>query len=1845
MNPTIDILGAELERLFSLEEMTSMSASLLGLDPVEVGGATARATFAKALAERCIDADRVDALVDVIVAARPGVDPRVRDVAGLFGRDELAQGTEVGPFVVSRKLGESALAIVYAARRGSEAHVLKILRREASRDRRATHRFLTANRMVAAIGHPGLPRELTAGETGGVFWASYLAAEGQLLSARFARTGPSHYSEIKPLLRGILEPLAALHKARIAHGGLKLENVFIGRPAPDHARDEVEEIEELELAEAETGPDMRGVTGTSAVPVTLIDFGTERLRQRSIGYNGHGTTIAVFGSPRTIAPEQVRGQRADAATDVYAFGAMMYELLCGRPVFAYETATDAALAHVSKVPEPPSLKAPRGWVTKEIDQFVLSLLAKDPQRRPRDAAAALDALESLGHARTAVRAESEFPEERLTGLLHLLRAAPDDSDTAIALEKAVEEGADATRVAEAFESASRAMGEASDGGEALSLEPSRETIEIQKSLLFRAARIFHTVVQDKERAEDVYSSLLAIDPKDEIALLTRDEIRKSLGKYAEVVESLIGRSEEAAPGEERARIYAEIGRLCAAEIRDAEQAVLAYARALCETPTTREYADEIAHLAEGRVDLWNEVVATLTQGIRSEALSSTERNQLLAYCGRWYEQKLSRPDMAIHAHQQVLSTDPANEEAYEALAGLYRKAHQWPELVSALVSRADAAGGSARARDARAEAAEVCEQQLNDGARARELFAQVLAEDPGHARAVDGTARIAERTGDFAALVVVLDRRAESRRGREKIEALLEVAQVYEERLDDLPEAARRYEAVLAAEPHELVALKGLDRIYTRTEKYRELLDNLEIQASIAATPRQKINLYERMATLYEEEFLNHARAAECLEQILAIDPTHEATLTALPRHYRALLAWDRLERLYEQHAKSTQVAEDEARRVDLLSQRARVLAENLGSPDRAMAVYERVLELQPTHSGALEALARLREQAGDAAAALSAIEALAAQAATPATRAEQWNRAARLLAGRGDLDGAIDRYKLALEEDPSDAVAAVALRRAYSARGEPTSVVALIEKELARVDGKGARARLYGELARVQHDGLHDSRSAEDSAKAAIDLDPTSPDALLVLGEIATEGERYTEAARYLEPLVGRAKSLPGDDARRVLTGYIDAYARSATQAAPSQPPPPSVDRAGRESGPSSSAAPRHARLAAAVEALEQVAPNDAGVLALIGRVLFDIGDVAAAHGVYERLLKDHGAALAHADYAAALWRFGESVRQAGELDRAVDLLREAADADPGSPEPLQALARVYEQTEDWEELIRTKTRRLEVAKGDERFELLSQIGDVEFGKLGDRGRAGRTYVSALEERPEDRKLLTKLMQLYSEEKDWASLVEVVLRLADFVDDPKQRAKYLHTAAIVSSRQLGELAQAIAFYDRALEFDPLLTKALDESIALRKQTGDNDGVERLLKTQLEQAKESQDRTKIVDTLDRLGELYRHALNEPELSIDAYEAAQAFEPEDKERGDILADLYASNVTLYLDKAVRAQAQILKRNPYRLESYQLLRRLYTEARKPDPAWCVCQALSVLNRAEPDEERFYRRHRSDNAAAAQTALDDDDWTRRLAHADADPLVTRIFAAIQPTIIRARTQPLEAVGYDERFRIDLMVQPYPVTQTLYYAQGVFGFPAPPVFQNPNDPAGLGFVHAHTPSIVLGRAAFESDVPTQWLAFVCGRHLAYFRPGYYVRHLVPTGTGLKAWLFAAMKLCVPQFPIAPELEGQVDEAIGFMTQDFHGVQREVLASTVSKLLQSGGSLDLKRWVTAVDLTADRAGFLLAHDLQIATDVMRATEDASSVSPKERIKEIVLFSISEEYLALRQKLNITLES
>ncbi|MEO8875903.1 MAG: hypothetical protein ABI461_09970, partial [Polyangiaceae bacterium] len=555
------------------------------------------------------------------------------------------------------------------------------------------------------------------------------------LSARLARTGPSHINELKPLLRGILEPLAALHKAQLTHGDLKLDHVLLARP--------------ITAASLVSGSARDGASGSlEGVRVVLIDFGGDRLRPRLAHGNANGGFgfLAVYGSPKTIAPEQVRGRPSDARTDVYAFGSMAYELLSGKPVFVADSPADAAFSHLAKIAEAPSSKAPRGWITKEVDDWVLSMLDKNPASRPKDAGALLDALERLGRTAKTQPGATKIAPEKVDSLLEMLSAAPDDSEAAIALEKAVDEGADASRVAEAFAEAASQM--------STDEEDSKET---KKALLYRAARIFDGPADNKAEAEKIYVKIVLLDPADEIATIALEEVRRALGKYEEIVETLLNRSENAEPGAARARILADIGRLYASELDDPEQALVAFSQAVCELPTDDEYASEVERVAAGKTSRWNEALTTMTDAVKGNDLSTSDRDALLERIAHWYDSKLGRADLALMAYQQILASDPASDLALEGLTNIYRRAQQWPELAQVLLKRADAAATTPRSRDLRTEAAELFETRLNDGVRAQKLYESVLGEDPGHAKAGDALARIIEKNGDFAKLAALYE--------------------------------------------------------------------------------------------------------------------------------------------------------------------------------------------------------------------------------------------------------------------------------------------------------------------------------------------------------------------------------------------------------------------------------------------------------------------------------------------------------------------------------------------------------------------------------------------------------------------------------------------------------------------------------------------------------------------------------------------------------------------------------------------------------------------------------------------------------------------------------------------------------------------------------------------------------------------------------------------------------------------------------------------------------------------------------------------------------------------------------
>jgi hypothetical protein len=400
-------------------------------------------------------------------------------------------------------------------------------------------------------------------------------------------------------------------------------------------------------------------------------------------------------------------------------------------------------------------------------------------------------------------------------------------------------------------------------------------------------------------------------------------------------------------------------------------------------------------------------------------------------------------------------------------------------------------------------------------------------------------------------------------------------------------------------------------------------------------------------------------------------------------------------------------------------------------------------------------------------------------------------------------------------------------------------------------------------------------------------------------------------------------------------------------------------------------------------------------------------------------------------------------------------------------------------------------------------------------------------------------------------------------------------------------------------------------------------------------------AQDAGDTELLLTTLWHLADVYERHLKRIEQAIAVCTSAHQLEPQNTRWAERLARLYAEDAAGSFAESVPLIGEWIERDPYQSEPYQLLRRIYTGVRHADGAWSACQALHVLGRAEPDEERFYGRLRNEEPQPPQDRLSLADWPEHILPAEHDPAVTALMGLLEPMALGARGRSIEAYGLTTEHLLSAATYPYGLVQALSSASDTLGIPEPRIFQNQSDPGVLTFLATSPAAIALGAAAFGSELPLVTASFVAGRALTYFVPGFFLRQVLGNMTALKSWVFAAIRLVKPKFPVSGDLEPLVQQASKELAlSPLAARQREQLTDVVSKLLRSAESLDLKKWTHSVDYAADRAGLVMCQDLEHAVSLIKSIPSEEGAPPVNlRVEKLVTYSVSTAHLTLRERL------
>jgi Tol biopolymer transport system component len=282
----------------------------------------------------------------------------------------LSAGAQLGHYRILEPLGAGGMGEVYRARDGrlDREVAIKVLSPRLSNDPAMLDRFEREARAVAALTHPNILGIYDFSRDGAICYAATELLHGESLRARLSR-GPLGARRCIEVAREIARGLAAAHEQGVIHRDLKPENVFL-------TRDGQVKILDFGLAK---------VTTFENDPQDAPTAGTQ--------------PGVVMGTLAYMSPEQARGRPVDARSDIFSFGAVLYEMLSGVRAFRGETAADTLMAILGG--EPPELSTTDPGLSPSLNRIVRHCLEKDPLLRFQTARDLAFHLESVGGSSVA----------------------------------------------------------------------------------------------------------------------------------------------------------------------------------------------------------------------------------------------------------------------------------------------------------------------------------------------------------------------------------------------------------------------------------------------------------------------------------------------------------------------------------------------------------------------------------------------------------------------------------------------------------------------------------------------------------------------------------------------------------------------------------------------------------------------------------------------------------------------------------------------------------------------------------------------------------------------------------------------------------------------------------------------------------------------------------------------------------------------------------------------------------------------------------------------------------------------------------------------------------------------------------------------------------------------------------------------------------------------------------------------------------------------------------------------------------------------------------------------------
>jgi tetratricopeptide (TPR) repeat protein len=709
---------------------------------------------------------------------------------------------------------------------------------------------------------------------------------------------------------------------------------------------------------------------------------------------------------------------------------------------------------------------------------------------------------------------------------------------------------------------------------------------------------------------------------------------------------------DSADPSDKVRLLLELSRLREERLHDSSAALDAVIEALSIDPTDESTISEVERLAPA-AGRWSAVRGVVERAVQANpSLDTLTKSALFLRAARWYRDHLSDDASAEARLRDALEADPERVEALELLEQIHRTDGREADLVVTLRRRAEVELDISEKKRMLREAALVAESKLRSVDTAAEVLQSLLDVDDSDLEALEQLARLRglqSRHADVAELV--------SRRARLVDDPTLattlrkQVAELYAGPINDPARAIAAYREMLEFDPSDLSAREALEALLERTGQFRELEEALRSRVDNAVTTEERNATRVRLAKLAEEHFKQPERAMEYLREVLEESPTDVAAGRELERLFTASKRWSDLAELLERRAQDCADAGDLAGELTALVRIGELHERELKQRSRAVELYERVLERDANHVGALSAVARLAEADSQWDRAAEMLDRALLLVSPGAEGAEAALRLAALRMDRlKDEPRGEAALRRALELDRGCKPALDKLKALATKRGDARMLAELLEHEVSITVETARQVALHRELAAVFRDKLSDSAKAATHLEQARALAPDDKDLLLPLVDVYIAAGRQRDAIPVIEAIIA---SFGTRRSKELATWH-------------------------HRLGQALEALGDHAAALAQYDAAFKIDLTNVAILRDLGLLCYKTGDLDRAQKTFRALLLQKLDASSGISKADVYFYLGDTLRQQNDNPKAISMLERAIEAEKGHPRASELLAKL---------------------------------------------------------------------------------------------------------------------------------------------------------------------------------------------------------------------------------------------------------------------------------------------------------------------------------------------------------------------------------------------------------------------------------------------------------------------------------------------------------------------------------------------------------------------------------------